>query len=179
MQLVLTSKQSKANEILHFAFFLLVVSLTPSIKIFLPFSPVPLAMQNIVFLSYAAVYGKKRGALLAGAYILEGILCLPVFIAANSGLALLMSPTAGYILGYVLSSYLVGLLFEKIKRNSFFLRFLSLLVGALLIDLLGMTFLSIYLGWKTAFLLGFVPFIWGDIFKVYIASFLLPRVRKN
>jgi len=178
MQTVLVANRTKVKEILHFAFFLLVISLTPSIKIFLPFTPVPLVLQNIAFLSYAAVYGKKKGALLAGAYILEGVLGLPIFVAANSGLALLMSPTAGYILGYVVSSYLVGYLFEKIKINSFFIRFFYLLIGAMLIDFLGMLFLSVYIGWKMAFLLGVMPFLWGDLLKVYIASFLLPRERK-
>ena len=178
MQTVLVANRTRVKEILHFAFFLLVVSLTPSIKIFLSFSPVPLVVQNIVFLSYAAVYGKKRGVLLAGAYIIEGLLGLPIFVAANSGLTLLMSPTAGYILGYVVSSYLVGYLFEKKKENSFFIRFSYLLIGAMLIDFLGMLFLSVYIGWKMAFFLGAMPFILGDLIKVYIASFLLPRVRK-
>jgi len=178
MYLVLANNKIKLKEIFSFGFFLLVVSITPYLKIFLPFTPVPFVMQNFVFLFYAAIYGKKKGAFLAGAYLLEGILGVPVFISAKIGLSVFMCPTTGYIIGYILSSYLVGYLFEKIKRASVFLCFISLLSGAFFINLCGFVFLSLYLGCKGSFLLGFVPFMIFDIFKSFVFSFFISRVRK-
>jgi biotin transporter BioY len=53
-----------------------------------------------------------------------------------------------------------------------------MLVGDASIYIIGIPVLAIFVGWKGAFLLGFIPFIIGDIFKVIIASLILPTCWK-
>ena len=169
MQYSLVFPRYNIRELLFFVLALIIVSLTPFIKIYTPLSPVPFVIQNICFLTYAAWQGRKKALMLAGAYIYEGIMGIPVFVAANSGFHFFASPTAGYIMGYAIASYVVGFLFEK-KIKTYFWTCLALLLGALIIILSGVGFLSIWWGWKRAFLLGGVPFIGIDIIKCFFAA---------
>lgn len=97
-----------------------------------------------------ACLGGKNAALLSQtAYILLGLAGLPVF-DRGGGLAYLQQPSFGYLLGFVVGSWVCGwLAFQTLVRFSSLIA--SCLVGLVVIHLIGLTYtLGIYLaGWST------------------------------
>jgi biotin transport system substrate-specific component len=79
--------------------------LTLSAKINLPLPYVPMTLQTLVVLVIGAAYGGRLGAATIMVYLAEGALGLPVFAGPAGGLAPLMGPTAGYLIGFVAAAF--------------------------------------------------------------------------
>src|SRR4051812_40379087 len=79
----------------------LFVALLAQVAIRLPFTVVPITGQTLAVALTAAVLGSKRGALALLAYLGEGAAGLPFFAGGASGLAKIMGPTGGYLIGFV------------------------------------------------------------------------------
>ena len=71
-----------------------------SAKLKIEIGVVPITAQTLMVLLSGALLGSKRGALSQLTYLLGGIFGIPWF-ARGGGMAYLMSPTFGYILGFV------------------------------------------------------------------------------
>ena len=103
------------------------IALTISAKIKIPFYPVPMTMQTFVVLFLGGRLGYKIGLASVGLYLLEGIMGLPVF--SNSpekgvGLIYFTGPTMGYLIGFLVASYLAS----KINSKDNFLIVLAILL---------------------------------------------------
>jgi biotin transport system substrate-specific component len=81
----------------------------------LPFSPVPVTAQTMAVLACGLFLGPTAGALTVLAYLAEGAMGLPVFAGGTAGLARIFGPTGGYLAGFVLAAFAVGLLSEKVR----------------------------------------------------------------
>ena len=95
------------------------ILLTISAKVKIPFYPVPMTMQTFVVLFLGMSLGPKVGSATVALYLLEGIFGLPVF--ANSpekgiGLVYFTGPTMGYLIGFLVATYLAGLLLSPSKK---------------------------------------------------------------
>ena len=83
-------------------------------QVSVPMQPVPLTLQTLAVLAIGAAYGAPpRCAATLALYVLEGAVGLPVFAEMKSGLATIMGPTGGYLLGFILAAALVGWLAER------------------------------------------------------------------
>src|SRR5688572_11352358 len=91
----------------------LAIAAAAQLKVFLPFTPVPVTGQTFAVLLIGALYGARRGAATAMSYLALGIMGLPVFSAAPPGPAALLSPTAGYLAGFVAAAWVTGSLSER------------------------------------------------------------------
>jgi biotin transport system substrate-specific component len=151
----------------------LVVALSAQIRIYLAFSPVPITGQTFAVLMLGALLGSRRGGLAMLAYLVEGVLGLPVF-AAGVGLPVLFGPTGGYLVGFVAAAYLVGKLAEKGWDRHIITTIAAMVLGNAVLHLFGFTWLAVLTDVKTAFLMGVYPFILGDLLKVAIAAAALP-----
>ncbi len=142
------------------------------IKIYVPFTPVPFTLQNFVLFISIYYLGSKEVGISQLLYILLGFIGAPVFAVGLSGIAIFIGPTAGYLIGFVVSGFLMAFFYNKIKRKNYFNRFLTFWGGALLILLFGTLHLAfIYgLGLKKAFIIGFLPFLIPDTFKALVAA---------
>ena len=80
------------------------------VRIPLPFTPVPITGQTFAVLLVGAVLGSRRGAASLLLYLMQGLVGLPFFAGGTSGLAILLGPTGGYLVGFIVAAYLVGLL---------------------------------------------------------------------
>ena len=92
------------------------LALTVSAKTQIPFWPVPMTMQTFVVLVIGMAYGARLGVATIALYLLEGALGLPVFAGTPEkgvGLAYMMGPTGGYLLGFVAGAWLCGWLAER------------------------------------------------------------------
>ena len=101
----------------------------------LPFTPVPITGQTFGVLLIGAASGSKRGAASMFLYIIEGALGLPFFAGGASGGHVLIGTTAGYLVGFVVAAYVIGLLAERGLERSVRTSFVPFFVGTLIIYL--------------------------------------------
>lgn len=151
----------------------ILIALSAPLAIRLPFTPVPIVLQNHVILLMAALLGSRRGTLAVLAFLAQAAAGLPVLASGKFGLLVFAGPTGGYLLGYVVGAYLVGLLTEKYKTRSSVKTFGALCAGSLAIYLFGVIHLAGFIGFQKALLLGVVPFILGDLVKTIVCVRLL------
>jgi biotin transport system substrate-specific component len=153
----------------------LLVAVLAQVKIPLPFTPVPLTGQTFAVLLVGAALGSKRGAASMVLYIGLGALGLPVFAGGASGMAYLSGATLGYLIGFVIAAYVIGLLAERGLERNVRTSLIPFLVGTIIIYICGIAWLSIVLGnLNNAITAGLLPFLIGDAIKLIAAALALP-----
>ena len=153
----------------------LLIALSAHVAIPLPFSPVPITGQTLAVLLVGALLGSRRGALCLLAYLAEGLAGLPVFAPGGApGLARLLGPTGGYLVGFVAAAYVTGRLAEEGWDRRVLSTIAAMLLGSAVIYTCGVSWLAVPLGLEKALVAGLYPFIPGDLVKVVLAALLLP-----
>jgi biotin transport system substrate-specific component len=154
----------------------LLTALCAQVSIPVPGSPVPITGQTFAVLLCGAALGANRGAAAMGLYLLLGVVGLPVYADADSGVHVVWGATGGYLVGFVIAGYVVGRLAEaRLDRTP--LKALPLFtVGSLIVFGIGVPWLAISadLTPAQAIAAGFTPFILGGIVKAVLAAALLP-----
>ncbi len=143
--------------------------LTLSAKIQVPFFPVPMTLQTGVVLLIGIALGPAFGALTVSLYLLQGAMGLPVFAGTPEkglGLAYLLGPTGGYLIGFVPAAYIAG--WTAQKTSALLTQFAGYLVAMSVIYGSGVLWLSNFLAWDKVFELGVLPFLLGDLVKVVL-----------
>tara|TARA_B100000073_G_C23600375_1_gene520160 strand:+ start:351 stop:902 length:552 start_codon:yes stop_codon:yes gene_type:complete len=167
----------------YIKYFLIVfvgtILLTISAKIKIPFYPVPMTMQTFVVLLVGMTFGYKIGLSIVLLYLLEGIIGLPVF--SNSpekgvGLLYFTGPTMGYLIGFILATFLSGYL--NLNTNYFDV-FFKLIFSVSVIYLFGVLWLGYLIGWDKPILeIGVMPFLLAELFKILILTLLSKKIYK-
>ncbi|KPK17636.1 MAG: biotin synthase [Nitrospira bacterium SG8_3] len=145
----------------------------------IPFPLVPITLQTLFLNLAAALLGGRLGALSQVIYLLLGIIGLPVFAGGKAGIGVLIGPTGGYLIGFVVASYVIGRLIEMKERAGFIWMACSMVLGLVVIYLLGITQLSIVakLTLKKALTVGVLPFLIGDALKIILATLITIKIR--
>ncbi len=149
-----------------------VVAIGARIAVPLPFSPVPLTMQDLAVLLVGGLFGSAIGAGALLLYLIAGAFGLPVFAPVGApGLARLSGPTGGYLLAFPLAAAVVGAVGQR-----------GHLVRCLVAALLGMVIIH-FGGWAQlaiqtddpagALALGLVPFLFTGLLKVLLTGVVL------
>jgi len=144
------------------------------VRIPLPFTPVPITGQTFAVLLVGAVLGARRGAASLVLYLIMGLLGLPFFAGGASGMAYLLGPTGGYLIGFVVAACLVGLMAARGMDRRIPSALLAFLAGEIVIYLCGVSWLSVFLGIRHAIAAGLLPFLLGDAIKLVAAGLVLP-----
>jgi biotin transporter BioY len=152
--------------------FSLLIGLSAQVEI--PLQPVPITGQTFAVLMAGAVLGSRRGALSILAYLAQGLAGLPVFAGGKAGMAALMGPSGGYLIGFVAAAFVTGLLAERGWDRRLKTNFLAMLLGNIVIYVFGLPWLAMFIGAQKAWMVGLVPFIPGDLLKLVLATGLLP-----
>lgn len=147
----------------------LLLGLLGHLSIPLPFTPVPLVLQNQAVLVLGALLGPRKGAAAVALFLVQGAMGWPVFAGGASGFAPFVGPTGGYLIGYLVGAYLVGALLEKRQKTTWNV-FWALLAGAGIELICGAFHLSLFVGPVQALLLGVLPFLLGDVLKSLICA---------
>jgi biotin transport system substrate-specific component len=96
----------------------LFVALCARVTLPLPFTPVPLTLQNFGVLAVALVLGSRRGLAALALYLAEGAAGLPVFNPAGpGGVAQLLGVTGGFLLAYPAVAFVTGWIYERSSRG--------------------------------------------------------------
>jgi len=147
--------------------------LTLSAKVQVPFSPVPMTMQTLVVLLLGMALGPRLGTAAVLLYLAEGAAGLPVFAgtpAKGIGIAYMLGPTGGYLLGFAFAAALAGWIVER-RRDGAGLA-LAVIGGMVVIYAPGALWLAGFVGMAQAISLGIVPFLLGDLLKAALAMAL-------
>ena len=144
----------------------------------LPIGPVPIVMQNFLVFLTGVLLGKKWGAASVGVYLLAGILGLPVFAGGTGGIGRIAGPTGGYLLGYLLAVFVIGLISEKGEKINW-VEVPAMIAGMLIIYVAGIPWLKMVTGmtFDKALALGLYPFLIGDALKIAAAVPVIRAIR--
>lgn len=176
---------NRMNILLSISLVALFAALTAAgafISIPLPFSPVPVVLQNLFALLSGMILGPLMGTAAIILYLCIGILGAPVFAGARGGFAVLLGPTGGYLLGYVSASLVAGIITGSPRKNhgTHWVRIVTaVLVGMILIYIPGLLRLNMVMNgnWPKTLTAGLIPFILGDLAKGAVACLITPRLR--
>ncbi len=162
--------------LLSFAFSILIALCS---QVAIPLYPVPVTGQTFAVLLAGIVLGSNRALVALMLYIFEGALGLPVFAPGSTlGVARLLGPTGGYILGFAAAAFFLGYLSEKGWDRSFYKLLTAMLAALAIIYVFGLVRLSAFVPAGKLLIVGLLPFIPGEIIKVTLVSLSLPWVWK-
>ncbi|BAU26939.1 biotin transport system substrate-specific component [Aneurinibacillus soli] len=154
------------------ALFCAIISVCAQLSIsFLPM--VPFTMQNFAIALTVIILGQRYGTLAVLLYILLGVIGVPVFAQFKTGASVLVGPTGGYLIGYIVAAFVMGMM---LKRDTITVirAFLANVVGLAIIYALGVAQLKLvaHLTWNKAIAVGMTPFIAPDLLKIALASYV-------
>jgi biotin transport system substrate-specific component len=151
--------------------------LTLSAKVQVPMWPVPMTMQTFAVLVIGAAFGWRLGVATVALYLAEGAFGLPVFANAperGMGLAYMMGPTGGYLIGFLVAAGVLGWLAERGWDRSVWRTLAGMTLGTALIFACGFAYLSTLAGTEAAWTAGVLPFLPGAALKIALAAAVLP-----
>ncbi|NLW43739.1 MAG: biotin transporter BioY [Syntrophomonadaceae bacterium] len=177
----------KTRELAYAAVFTALIAASTVLTRFLPAAVVPYSLQPLLVFLAGGVLGRRMGPLSVMAYILLGLIGIPVFASPPyGGPAYFLAPTFGFLLGFVPTAWAVGFCLER-WGNTLTAHVLSIISGIAVLYLIGLPYLYVilkfYLGQAVdvgyVIKIGFLPFIGLDLVKASVAAFISYHVRKN
>jgi biotin transport system substrate-specific component len=139
-------------------------------------APVPMTLQTLGVLLIPLAFGFRLGSLAVAAYLLEGVLGLPVFAGFKSfWTPSAFGPTSGYLLGFLIAALALGWFADKGWTKNILLIVAAMLIATILIYIPGVLWLEKFFPGK-GIEYGLTPFLIGDAIKAAIAAVLLPSV---
>lgn len=147
----------------------------------IPLPPVPVTAQTFFLNVSAILLGGQLGALSQVIYVMLGIVGIPVFAGGKAGLGVLFGPTGGYLFGFIIAAFVIGVVNRTKKNAGIFWHIFSMLIGMLIIYLLGSIQLSLVakMSFQKALAVGVLPFIPGDIIKIILAAIISSRLKSR
>lgn len=155
--------------------------LVAQIKVFLPWTPVPITGQTFAVLLAGILLGKYWGGISQALYVVIGAIGMPWFADGNGGFVyLLTSPTGGYLVGFILAALFLGYFSDQFVKARNFIPMLILMLFANFVLLHGPGLVGLGLWFSRVkgmglsvgelWLKGTYPFVIGDIIKILLAA---------
>jgi biotin transport system substrate-specific component len=160
---------ARGVPILLGSFLLAILS---QIAIPLPFSPVPITLQTLGVAILVMGLGVKNAPWAVLLYLVQATLGLPVLAGGSANPLWIVGPTAGYLLGFLLSAYATSKIVAWSHPQSFFRAWLALAVNEGVILTMGFAWLAYFAGIQNAFMIGVAPFLFGAGCKITMAAAL-------
>lgn len=159
---------------------------------------VPISATSLGIMLCGTVLGSRAGGLAALLFVVLVALGVPSMFGAVSGLGLFAGPRAGFLLGFPVAAFVIGLIVEKWRAPIFLTAFAaSALGGIVMLYAIGIPVMGVMLGAeKAAGLVKDVPlyttlplplalsalYVPGDLIKCVICALLtqtIARMRPN
>lgn len=176
------TKKLTAKEITLCALFTALTAVGAFIKV--PIPVLPFTLQFLFTMLAGLLLGGRLGAISVGAYAVLGLIGLPIF-TEGGGLWYIFKPSFGYIIGFVIGSYVTGKMAEKDESLSFRRTLAANFAGLIIVYALGLVYYYIIcnyvihtpIGLWPLFLYCFILAIPGDIFLCFLAAVLAKRLK--
>jgi biotin transport system substrate-specific component len=151
----------------------LFVALCARVALPLPFTPVPLTLQNFGVLLVGLALGSRRGFLALVLYLAEGLMGMPVFSPTGpGGIAQLLGPTGGFLLAYPFVAGIAGWIFENTKKT-FARAAIACLAAEVYLFVAGLSWLAILThSFAQAIRFGLYWFVFAEVIKIMSAAAL-------
>ncbi|WP_157076850.1 biotin transporter BioY [Halalkalibacter krulwichiae] len=127
----------RTTDLVLVAMFAALMAIGANVTSFLVIGSVPITLQTLFSILAGALLGRRLGALAMTVYLLVGLVGFPVFAQFSGGLRTLVSPTFGFLLSYILVSYVTGLIIEKSKEKKLATFLLACFAGLIINYVLG------------------------------------------
>ena len=146
-------------------------------------STVPFTLQTFAIFLVLYLFGGRDGLIATIAYILLGMVGVPVFSNFGGGLGVIAGPTGGYILGFL---FVCGIywLFSFLFKEKLWSKVTSSIIGLVVCYLFGtIWFVLVYnkgssISFGEAFSICVIPFIIPDLIKIGLALYIDNRLNK-
>lgn len=150
----------------------------------IPIGPIPITLGAFAVMLTGAVLDWKRAAAAVAAYILLGLVGLPVFSGGKGGFGVLVGPTGGYIWSYLPMAMLIAALGGKPRERELSEDWRTLaacLLSMVLLYFLGTLQFTLVADsdWAHALAVCVVPFLPFDLAKAICATLLGVRIRRR
>lgn len=144
----------------------------------LPFSPTPITLQTLGVMLAGTMLGSRLGT--TSILVFLGIIAVgfPGLSGGRGGLEVFVGPTGGYLIGWVVGAFVIGLIIEKAKQKNIYTFFTASIIGGMIIMYaFGIPFQAFItnIGLKETAISSLV-YIPGDLIKVILASVLAQRL---
>ncbi len=177
---------SSAIRVAAVVFIAALTAVAAQVSLPLPFTPVPLTLQPMVVLLGGAALGSRLGMAAQIVYLAAGIAGLPVFAPSPvlpPGPLRLLGPTGGYLMSYPFAAFLTGFLAERGFDRRYLTSVLAMAAGLAVVFAFGVSWLAWFarpagVGLDAALQGGLYAFLPVDIYKILVASAILPTVWK-
>jgi biotin transport system substrate-specific component len=149
----------------------LFVAICARVTLPLPFTPVPLTLQNFGVLLVGLTLGSRRGFAALALYLIEGASGIPVFNPAGpGGVAQMLGATGGFLLAYPFVAGLAGWIMERGKAT-----FARACAAGVLAEIVlfagGLSWLAVLThSFAQAVRFGLYWFVFAEIIKVMLAA---------
>lgn len=142
----------------------------------IPVGPIPISLCSFIILLCVFTLDIKSVLLSFSLYLLLGFVGLPVFSGFQSGIAVLVGPTGGYLIGYLPFILLSA---KGVKHNSLYSAVIGIVSGTLSLYVFGVLHLVFLykLSLSAALVQGALPFLPGDALKTFLAILLGPKLK--
>ncbi len=145
---------------------------------------IPLGSIAMTFATFAlclmAYILKPRQALISVTlYLLLGAAGLPVFAGYMAGISQFVSPSGGYLIGYLFLVGIGGWFVQKYSPLS--LQIVGIFLGTLVMYLFGIFWLagSTGISFSAAIIGGFLAFLPFDVLKITLASYIGRKIQPH
>lgn len=182
------------KRVVSIALMTAVICVLSPFAIVIPISPVPISLATFAIYLVVILLGCKDGTLSVLIYVVLGFAGAPVFTGFTGGVAKVLGPTGGYIIGYIFLALIEGLFVEGARETRPYEGaractvsasytsakiFLGMLLGTIVLYVFGTFWLAKQSGMTlaAAFFAAVVPFVIGDIVKMIIALFVGTKIR--
>lgn len=157
-----------------------IVSLLAQVTIPLPL--VPITGQTLGVILVGAALGSRRGAAALLTYLLVGLAGAPVFAEFAGGPASILSPSFGFLLGFVPAAFVAGWFAERAWDRKPLLALAGFVAASVVPFLFGVPYLAMILnavmgaelGLSGILAAGVWPFLAGGLIKAALAAVLIP-----
>jgi biotin transport system substrate-specific component len=159
------------------------VAICAHISLPLPFTPVPLTLQNFAVILVGMLLGPIAGFSAMVLYLAEGALGLPVFTPHSvGGVAHLLGPNAGYLFSYPLAAASAGWVVRAMKHvtTHFRIGLVAAAVASLPIFILGASWLAhvLHVGATATWTMAIAPFLPGEAVKIVAAAGIFSSLQR-
>ncbi|MCU1253249.1 MAG: BioY protein [Edaphobacter sp.] len=149
----------------------------------LPFTPVPLTLQNFAVILVGMALGPVAGFSAMVLYLAEGAMGMPVFSPHGpGGVAQLLGPTAGYLFSYPLAAAVAGWVVRAMRPVAS--RFTRAVIAGVLANVVIFTLAAgwlahlLHLSASVAWTLAVAPFLLGEAIKITAAAGIFSTLQR-